>query len=236
MQSDGILKEQPNVILLHAGTNDNWFEISGETYADAPNRLGIMVDYILCNCPDAVLLVAVLIANKQNQTQTDYFNSQVPSIVGERYMKGFKIRWVDQRGIGGDDMVDLLHPNDAGYELMAENWLAAIENLPDGWITAPGSSAPANGSGGGLSGSYTVQVCEEKQTYFSPWLNGNQVAAGVHVPNDPEPPPSGPPSTFSPGFGDRSTVALGVGLPGIGVYMADLNGNQSISSIHHILC
>lgn len=65
MVADNILEQRPNLVLLHAGTNDNWFLIDGETYEDAPNRYADIVDYIQCHNSDAVLLVAELINNKQ---------------------------------------------------------------------------------------------------------------------------------------------------------------------------
>jgi hypothetical protein len=90
MKGDHIMSQQPNLVLIHAGTNDNNAQVDGETYGDAPLRLGGLIDYVLCQDPGAVVLVATLIQNKYNQSQTDYFNDQVPAIVGARYMKGLK--------------------------------------------------------------------------------------------------------------------------------------------------
>lgn len=34
------------------------------------------------------------------------YNAAIPGVVAERYRKGFKIRVVDQTGIGGSDLAD----------------------------------------------------------------------------------------------------------------------------------
>lgn len=133
MKSDSILLQHPNLILIHAGTNDN-LESNAE---GAPERLGEMLDYILTECYDAVLLVAKLVQNNFNQTQTDYFNARVPGIVQERSQKGFKVYVVDQSGIGGNLLDDGEHPNDDGYKAMADNWFNSIYNLPSGTLTPP---------------------------------------------------------------------------------------------------
>jgi hypothetical protein len=212
MEGDEILSENPNLILIHAGTNDNWFEADGEPYLEAPFRFETLLDYVLCNAADAVVLVAKLIANKQNQTQTDFYNYALPGIVG------YKIRIVDHTNVNGDLLIDLLHPNDQGYQLMAQNWMDAINDLPPDWISAPVGPAP--------SSSGFVGACTRDKFHWTVALNGNQVATGAAVPGDSGEPSSanGDGNTWAPDWDKRTTIASGAGPPGTGVEFADLDG------------
>lgn len=225
LQGDGILNQQPNLVLIHAGTNDNDFETKDsngntiESYADAPARLEKLLDYVLCHAPNAVVLVAELINNEYNQSQTDFFNTQVPVVVGQRYMAGYKIRAIDMTSVGGDDLYDDLHPTDAGYVKLADLWFAAITNVPDSWWSF---SKPRNTTSGG-----TTETCVRGQTYFSPADGENgTIAEGYHVQGDTPEPPSPPATrnTFSPGWGASTTLGIGVGRAGSGVQFADIDG------------
>ena len=47
----------------------------------------------------------------------------------------------DMSSIGKELLVsDGTHPNDFGYQKMAQIWYDAIKSIPDGWIKAPGRS------------------------------------------------------------------------------------------------
>lgn len=63
---DESLAQKPNVILLHAGTNDMSPDISvsteGRDPAAAAERLGALIDKMLQKCPDATILVAMIIS------------------------------------------------------------------------------------------------------------------------------------------------------------------------------
>lgn len=107
------LEFKPNVVLLHAGTNDlNRAETAEESWADAPKRLGSVIDDVLKVNPDAVVIVAKIIqaANVQTASNLKIYNKVIPSIVEERVQKGFKVTVVDQSVVGADELVDGLHP------------------------------------------------------------------------------------------------------------------------------
>lgn len=103
----------------------------------APSRLGKLIDTVLCECPDAVVLVAKVVYNIWSPKSTDIFNAAIHDVVAQRAAKGYKVQVVDQSGIGPDNEADGLHPNDAGYAIMADNWFNALEHLPAGWLTTP---------------------------------------------------------------------------------------------------
>lgn len=133
VKEDAVLAQQPNLVLIHAGTNDNDFATAEEPYDQAPTRLEALLDHVLCHDPYAVVLLAKLIENKYNGSQTALFNSAVPDIVKSRYSQGYKVALVDMTPVQGGELADLLHPSDAGYKHMAEIWYDAILDIPYMW-------------------------------------------------------------------------------------------------------
>lgn len=99
--SDNILDSEPNLVLLHAGTNDIDRSPPSEPYAGAPDRLAKLIDLILQKCPDTVLLVATIIQDDHPgaQVRADVFNAAIPGIVASRASQS-KIKVVDQKQIG----------------------------------------------------------------------------------------------------------------------------------------
>ncbi|USW58011.1 Putative SGNH hydrolase superfamily [Septoria linicola] len=114
MVEDKILLQHPNLILLHAGTNDM---------------------NILCECPDAVVILARIIDNRSFQGRVRTFNAAVEQIVEARQAEGHKIWLADHSHIGGSDLgEDGVHPLINGYEKMADAWFQAVQELPANWI------------------------------------------------------------------------------------------------------
>lgn len=107
------LAMRPNVVLLHAGTNDlNRAEIEEETWADAPRRLGDLIDEVTRVCPDAVVLVAKIIQAENPQTAKNIkaFNTALPEVVDHQSRQGRKVMVVDHSPVGISELVDGLHP------------------------------------------------------------------------------------------------------------------------------
>ena len=134
------LVDRPNIVLLHAGTNDLHDDKPADPYADAPKRLGALIDEVVSVCSDASVLVAQIVNNWNNDTESRIrvFNDQVPGVVAERADKGHHVMVADMRSINGSYLKDGLHPNDAGYKMMADIWFQRIIDAADqGWIEAP---------------------------------------------------------------------------------------------------
>jgi len=109
----GGLAMKPNVVLLHAGTNDlNRPEKDQETWADAPKRLGSLLDHVLEVVPDALVIVARIIQaeNQQTAKNVKVFNEAVPGVAKQRAQKGYKVTTVNQSVVGATELVDGLHP------------------------------------------------------------------------------------------------------------------------------
>jgi hypothetical protein len=116
---------EPDVILLHIGTNDMVRNVP-----DAKWQLAGLLDQIEAIRPDAEVFVAKIIgladyADVASQNErTAVFNRGVERLVSGR---GDRFHLVDQSGIHGIDMFNREHPNDYGYAQIAWNWYRAME-------------------------------------------------------------------------------------------------------------
>jgi lysophospholipase L1-like esterase len=113
---------QPDVVLLHIGTND-----MNQNYqvATAPDRLGALIDQILAARPAARVVVAKIIPalDPTIQSRINAFNAAVPAVVAAR---GARASLVDLSPLVATDLNDTLHPNDTGYAKMAARWYSGL--------------------------------------------------------------------------------------------------------------
>ena len=132
---------QPNVVLLHIGTND----LNGNyQVSTAPARLASLIDQIIAADPTATVIVAQLIcANDPNvQALINSYNAQIPGIVQARANAGKHVFMVSMNTLTTADLSDTIHPNDGGYQKMADVWDAGIKQvISAGWV------APINFAG-----------------------------------------------------------------------------------------
>ena len=125
--------EAPNVILLHLGTND-----SGSDSLTNMWRTTALLDRLHEFEPSAHVIASTLMWRKTaaNYARIQNYNSYLTNVVQQQQAKGQKISILDMHAaVPGDDRLeegqttyfgDGLHPNAAGYELMANAWLGAI--------------------------------------------------------------------------------------------------------------
>jgi lysophospholipase L1-like esterase len=109
----GGLAYRPNVVLLHAGTNDlNRANPPEESDSDAPGRLGVLLDDVLREVPDAVVIVAKIIPTRDPgvTAKVKTFNNALPAMVAERVANGSKVTIVDMSVLRPDELCDKLHP------------------------------------------------------------------------------------------------------------------------------
>jgi hypothetical protein len=127
-----IASAHPDIITMMIGTNDVQHNID---VANAPARLGGLMDRILAADPHILLIVS-----KVTPTQTDTltaamqaFNAQIPALIQARATAGKHIMLADmytaltnvtgyQTTLFGDN----LHPNQAGYTVMGDAWYAVL--------------------------------------------------------------------------------------------------------------
>ncbi|KAM0563955.1 hypothetical protein ACHAPJ_000163 [Fusarium lateritium] len=136
------LKQRPNVILLHAGTNDmdNRPSISEEGHdpEDAAVRLGKLIDQIIKACPDAVLLVAIPISScDDHKNNLPKYRALIPGVVRKRRQDGEHVITVDFSTFEIEDLRDCVHPTNEGYSIMGDYWYDFLTQVPKGWIKEP---------------------------------------------------------------------------------------------------
>ncbi|GEP46297.1 hypothetical protein BGE01nite_55880 [Brevifollis gellanilyticus] len=129
----------PDVILLHIGTNDFGQDYNINT---AANRFDALILKMATLRPNAQIIVTNLMErDAANNTEiVNLFNPQVPGIVTAHANAGRKVTFLDMRAaVPLSDMPDQLHPNQAGYDKMANAWLPAIQAVvpPQGVAYAP---------------------------------------------------------------------------------------------------
>lgn len=135
------IADQPNLVILHVGTNDC---VQSLDIDNAGARLGTLIDYLFDNIPGVTIVASTLLPNGNPTTQAnvDIYNSQIPALIQARQAAGKKITYVDFSSswwsvsdLGSDGFVDTsadtristnlynrTHPTDAGYLKMAEVW------------------------------------------------------------------------------------------------------------------
>ncbi len=124
----------PHIVLLMIGTNDVNISLD---LATAPTRLANLIDRILAYIPNGLLVVARITPTRTDATnaRVQTYNNAIPGLVQTRVAAGKHIVVVDmyaaltangsyKTALLNDD----LHPNDAGYKVMADTWYAAIRN------------------------------------------------------------------------------------------------------------
>ena len=118
----------PHIVLLMIGTND---VNQSDNLSQAPMRLGNLVDQIVMTAPDALVVVAKITPlNGAGNTRVMTYNDAIPAVVMQRADAGKHVIMVDQfTDFPMNELADGIHPNQAGYDRMAQVWYAAIENL-----------------------------------------------------------------------------------------------------------
>jgi lysophospholipase L1-like esterase len=136
----------PNVVLLMAGTNDVLQDLD---LSKAPSRLGALITQLTTGLPTAVILVATLtpLLNTTLNSEVDGYNRAIPGLVATSTKAGKFVMTVSMSNVTtatGIDLADGIHPNDAGYQTMAEAWYSGIvEAAGKGWIKPPTNVANA---------------------------------------------------------------------------------------------
>jgi lysophospholipase L1-like esterase len=130
--STSIPSYQPNIITLMIGTND----INGNNnVSDAPNRLGKLLDSIFMRDANILVVLAQIVPTRTDGTNNTVktYNAAMPNLVSTRVSKGQHIVLVDMYAAFTNDasykqslLGDNLHPNQMGYDVMADVWFQAL--------------------------------------------------------------------------------------------------------------
>jgi hypothetical protein len=123
----------PDIVLLMIGTND----VNGNIN-NPPDDLRNLINQITNDAPDALLVVAQIVPTRTAGTNTrvQAYNATLANLVRESAAAGKHVTGVDMFSAFVADpnfatalLNDNLHPNDAGFVVMAQTWYAAIEGL-----------------------------------------------------------------------------------------------------------
>jgi lysophospholipase L1-like esterase len=139
LTDQAIATTHPHIVLLMIGTNDVDLSVD---LANAPARLGALVDRITADAPNALVVVAELVPTQTDAENVRFqaYNGAIPAIVAARAVAGKHVASVDMYAAFTANpnfktvlMNDNLHPNAAGYAVLGDAWYAAIRSyLPSG--------------------------------------------------------------------------------------------------------
>ena len=169
----------PAIVTIHAGTNDAqqlfWFD--GNPAKDLPpviDRLDDLVSRIVRFNPKTWIVLAQIIpANAPASAETqDYIvrlNALIPAMVARHQAQGDRVQLVDlYTPMLAHPNPDGIHPDTAGYQVMAQHWFAAIQAL---------GVLPANPDPGRFYGVHQQDLWSAASS--TPWtLQPNLVRAG----------------------------------------------------------
>lgn len=169
----------PDVVLMHLGTNDVWSNIAPATILAAFSTL---VDQMRAGNPGMRILVAQIIpvdppSCTECAARTVAFNAAIPAWAASKSTAASPITVVDQWTgfVPATDTGDGVHPNAAGDAKIANRWYAPLVAAINGTTPTPtptgtgspaptgsptpgptGSPTPTGGSGGGCTATYTI--------------------------------------------------------------------------------
>ncbi len=129
--ADAWLKaSQPQIVLIMIGTNDIWKQ---QDTANAPQRLGDLIDQIARDLPQARIVVASVppMVSADNNSAVVAYNSAIAPLVAARAAQGEHVFYADIYAAEPPaDLLDEAHYNADGYAKMAEVWHNVLEHLP----------------------------------------------------------------------------------------------------------
>jgi len=116
------LKDMPQIILLHIGTNN-------VSQASAASDLEKIIDDLVAAAPNSLLAVAAIIPLPNASAAVDKYNAGIPALVQRKSAAGKHVIFVDQfEDFPTSELIDGVHPNDTkGYPRMGDKWYAAIK-------------------------------------------------------------------------------------------------------------
>jgi lysophospholipase L1-like esterase len=126
---------RPDIVLLMIGTNDVDNSID---LPNVPTRLGALIDSIITLDAHTLIVVAQITPTMQDplNARIQTYNAAIPALVKSRADAGKHVALVDMYDAFVADksyrstlLFDRLHPNIAGFQLMADTWNTVIHDL-----------------------------------------------------------------------------------------------------------
>lgn len=117
-----------DIVLIHLGTNDL---AADQSEGSTVYEISQIIEELRSQNKLLVVFVAGIIPNylEANQSRTNELNRRIVNMANSITTVQNPVIYVDQfTGFTEGDMVDRLHPNNAGAEKLAQNWFIALEN------------------------------------------------------------------------------------------------------------
>ena len=134
----------PQVVLLHIGINDL---NHGATPERAAQRLNRLLDRIYTDQPGVPVVLQGLIPTTQGlEDQVKAFNQLAGQLPAVEAQAGHSLSYVDAPALTDDEFRDQLHPDDAGYQRMAQAFYAPLDAAAS--AIAAGQTAAGQTAGG----------------------------------------------------------------------------------------
>ncbi|WPG98710.1 Hypothetical protein R9X50_00150400 [Acrodontium crateriforme] len=129
-QADGSYDYKPNVILVNLGTDD--CNVGPTDLDAAPGDYSMLLKHMKAKNPHATIFASSLVPNLNHETDTciTRLNKGLEEAAMKAKHGGQKVVWVDMnQAVPRMDINvnDKTHPNDEGYDLMAQAWYEAIK-------------------------------------------------------------------------------------------------------------
>ncbi|KAI7770376.1 hypothetical protein LZL87_002747 [Fusarium oxysporum] len=144
---DPSLEQHPNLILIHAGTNDmnsnHHVSTDGNHPQETTDRLKSMVEKMMSKCPDATIIIGMItdVCDSEwyhfQRERTKIYRGHVAKLAAELSANGSHVLAADFGPF--DDMLlsDCVHPTQKGYQVLGDWWYDFIHQIPEGWIKDP---------------------------------------------------------------------------------------------------
>jgi acyl-CoA thioesterase-1 len=129
-------QHDPDVVLLHIGTNDM---IQGASADVMTERLTTLLDTLFTAGPEMTVMVASVIPLHERDERESTYNAEVERLVDAHRSEGRDAVFADMAtaGIEGrGDIPDGVHPGPAGYAKMAAVWHPLVSAALAGRVSA----------------------------------------------------------------------------------------------------
>ncbi|KAF5721987.1 acetylxylan esterase [Fusarium mundagurra] len=144
---DPSLEQHPNLILIHAGTNDMSSNHDISTNGNHPQettlRLRSLVEKMMSKCPDATILIGMItdVCDSERyhfqRERTKIYRQHVAKLATELSKNGSHVLAADFGPFDDTLLSDCVHPSQKGYEILGDWWYDFIHQIPKGWIKNP---------------------------------------------------------------------------------------------------
>ncbi|KAF5534852.1 acetylxylan esterase [Fusarium mexicanum] len=144
---DPSLEQRPNLILIHAGTNDmksnRQISTDGNHLQETTKRLKSMVEKMVFKCPDATIIIGMItdVCDREKyhfqRERIKIYRDHVAKLAAELSSNGSHVLAADFGPFDDTLLSDCVHPTQKGYQILGDWWYDFIHQIPKGWIKDP---------------------------------------------------------------------------------------------------